>query len=110
MVKCFLHISRDEFCRRQRARLAGPTKHWKYDPADLEDMLLWQDYLDAYNDVLERCRTDHAPWYVVPADHKWYRNWAITRLLIEQIEQMNLGWPPGTFDVAAQRARLESHC
>ena len=69
----------EEFCRRQRARLDDPTKHWKFDPADLDDLGLWDDYLDAYGDALERCNTEHAPWYVVPADRKWYRNWAITR-------------------------------
>jgi PPK2 family polyphosphate:nucleotide phosphotransferase len=110
IVKCFLHISADEFCRRQRARLEDPTKHWKYDPGDLENLGLWEDYLDAYGDALERCSNDGAPWYVVPADRKWYRNWAITRLLIEQLEDMELRWPSATFEVAEQRARLESHC
>jgi PPK2 family polyphosphate:nucleotide phosphotransferase len=110
IVKCFLHISSDEFCRRQRARLEDPTKHWKYDPGDLENLGLWEDYLDAYADALERCSNDGAPWYVVPADRKWYRNWAITRLLVEQLEDMDLKWPPATFDVAEERARLESAC
>jgi PPK2 family polyphosphate:nucleotide phosphotransferase len=110
VVKCFLHISMDEFCRRQRARLDDTTKHWKFDPADLEDVGLWDDYLDAYGDALERCNTGVAPWYVVPADRKWYRNWALTRLLIEQLEAMDLGWPSATFDVDEQRARLSSLC
>jgi PPK2 family polyphosphate:nucleotide phosphotransferase len=106
IVKCFLHISVEEFRRRQLARLEDPTKHWKFDPADLDDLALWGDYLDAYDDAIERCNTDHAPWYLVPADRKWYRNWAITRLLIEQLEEMDLRWPPATFDVGEQRARL----
>jgi PPK2 family polyphosphate:nucleotide phosphotransferase len=110
MVKCFLHISTDEFCRRQRARLEDPTKHWKYDPGDLDNLGLWEEYLDAYGDALERCSHEGAPWYVVPADRKWYRNWAITRLLIEQLEAMDLGWPAATFDVAEQRTRIESAC
>jgi PPK2 family polyphosphate:nucleotide phosphotransferase len=110
IVKCFLHISVEEFCRRQRARLEDPTKHWKFDPDDLDDVGLWEDYLDAYGDALERCNTAHAPWYVVPTDRKWYRNWAITSLLIEQLEEMDLRWPPATFDVAEQRARLETVC
>jgi polyphosphate kinase 2 (PPK2 family) len=109
-VKCFLHISVDEFCRRQRARLEDTTKHWKFDPADLENVGLWDDYLDAYGDALERCNAEHAPWYVVPADRKWYRNWAITSLLVEQLEEIDLRWPPATFDVAEQRARLEAAC
>ena len=107
-MKCFLHISADEFCRRQGARLEDPTKHWKYDPGDLDNLGLWEKYLDAYGDALERCSNEGAPWYVVPADRKWYRNWAMTRLLIEQLEAMDLGWPAATFDVAEQRTRIET--
>jgi PPK2 family polyphosphate:nucleotide phosphotransferase len=106
IVKCFLHISTDQFCRRQRARLDDPRKYWKYDPADLDNLPLWDAYLDAYEDALERCNTEHAPWYVVPADHKWYRNWAITRLLIEQLQAMEMSWPAADFDVDAERVRL----
>ena len=106
IVKCFLHISRDEFRRRQLARLEDPTKHWKFDPADRETLSLWDAYLDAYGDALNRCNTEYAPWYVVPADHKWYRNWAITRLVVEQLEAMDLHWPPATYDVEAMRVRL----
>jgi PPK2 family polyphosphate:nucleotide phosphotransferase len=110
VVKCFLHISMGEFCRRQRARLDDPTKHWKFDPADLENAPLWDTYLDAYGDALERCNTDHAPWYIVPADRKWYRNWAMSRLLIDQLETMKLRWPSASFDVDAQLARLSRLC
>jgi PPK2 family polyphosphate:nucleotide phosphotransferase len=110
IVKCFLHISSAEFCRRQRARLDDPAKHWKFDPADLENVHLWDGYLDAYGDALTRCNTSAAPWYVVPADRKWYRNWAMTKLLTEQLEAMDLGWPPARFDVEEQRARLSTLC
>ena len=110
VVKCFLHISPAEFCRRQRARLDDPTKHWKFDPGDIDNLPLWDAYLDAYQDALERCNTEHAPWCVVPADRKWYRNWAMTRLLIEQLGDMDLQWPPADFDVDQQRARLRRGC
>jgi PPK2 family polyphosphate:nucleotide phosphotransferase len=106
IVKCYLHISTDEFRRRQLARLEDPTKHWKFDPADLDNLPLWDQYLDAYADALQRCSTGPAPWHVVPADRKWYRNWAITRLLIERLEGLGLDWPPAGFDVEAQKARL----
>jgi PPK2 family polyphosphate:nucleotide phosphotransferase len=106
IVKCYLHISRDEFCERQLARLDDPTKHWKYNPGDLEVLSLWDDYLEAYADALSRCNTDDAPWYVIPADRKWYRNWAVTRLLIDELERMQLEWPRTDHDVAEQRARL----
>jgi PPK2 family polyphosphate:nucleotide phosphotransferase len=108
IVKCFLHISPEEQRERLLARLDDPTKHWKYRPGDLDDRALWGDFMRAYGDAIERCSTDAAPWYVVPADRKWYRNWAIGRLLIERLEQLALGWPAATFDVEEQKARLLS--
>jgi len=108
VVKCFLHISAEESRKRLLARLDNPRKHWKFDPGDIDSRALWEDYLDAYGDALERCNTEYAPWHVIPADHKWYRNWAITKLLIEQLEEMALRWPPASFDVEEQRARLLS--
>jgi PPK2 family polyphosphate:nucleotide phosphotransferase len=106
IVKCFLHISPEEQRERLLARLDDPTKHWKYRPGDLDDRALWGDFQRAYGDAIERCSTDAAPWYVVPADRKWYRNWAITRLLCERLEELGLGWPAPTFDVAEQKALL----
>jgi PPK2 family polyphosphate:nucleotide phosphotransferase len=108
IVKCFLHISPEEQRERLLARLEDPTKHWKYRPGDLEDRALWPDFQRAYGDAIGRCSTDAAPWYVVPADRKWYRNWAISRLLIERLEQLGLGWPAATFDVEEQKALLLS--
>jgi PPK2 family polyphosphate:nucleotide phosphotransferase len=106
LVKCFLHISRDEQRDRLLARLDDPTKHWKYNPADLVSRAHWDDYMAAYGDAIERCSTGEAPWYVVPADRKWYRNWAITNLLLEQLEALDLDWPKADFDVAAERDKL----
>jgi PPK2 family polyphosphate:nucleotide phosphotransferase len=108
IVKCFLHISPEAQRERLLARLDDPTKHWKYRPGDLDDRALWGDFMGAYADAIARCSTDVAPWYVVPADRKWYRNWAIGRLLIERLEQLSLGWPAATFDVAEQKALLLS--
>jgi PPK2 family polyphosphate:nucleotide phosphotransferase len=106
VVKCFLHISPDEQRERLLARLDDPTKHWKYQPSDLDTRTRWGDYMVAYGDAIERSNTELAPWHVVPADRKWYRNWAVTNLLIEQLETMALRWPPARFDVEAERARL----
>jgi PPK2 family polyphosphate:nucleotide phosphotransferase len=106
VVKCFLHISPQEQRARLLARLDDPTRHWKFDPADLDTRERWDEYLDAYEIALERCATEIAPWHVVPADRKWYRNWAVTELLIEQLEEMALRWPEPPFDVEAQRRRL----
>jgi PPK2 family polyphosphate:nucleotide phosphotransferase len=107
ILKCFLHISFDAWRERQLARLDDRSKHWKFNPGDIDDGALWDDYLVAYNDALNRCNTDAAPWHVVPADRKWHRNLAVTRLLVEHLEAMDLDWPKATFDVNEQRARVE---
>ena len=106
VVKCFLHISPEEQRERLLARLDDPTKHWKYNPGDLDTRARWDEYMAAYADVLERCSTDAAPWHVVPADRKWYRNWAVTNLLIERLDELGLRWPEARFDVAEERAKL----
>jgi PPK2 family polyphosphate:nucleotide phosphotransferase len=108
IVKCFLHISPEEQRERLLARLEDPTKHWKYRPGDLDDRALWDDFQRAYGDAIERCSTDAAPWYIVPADRKWYRNWAVSRLMCEQLEQLGLGWPAAKFDVEEQKALLSA--
>jgi PPK2 family polyphosphate:nucleotide phosphotransferase len=107
ILKCFLHISFDAWRERQLARLDDRSKHWKFNPGDIDDGALWDDYLVAYNDALNRCNTDAAPWHVVPADRKWHRNLAVTRRLVEHLEAMDLDWPKATFDVNEQRARVE---
>lgn len=106
VIKVMLHISRDEQKARLLARLDDPTKHWKYNPGDVDERALWDDYQQAYEIALERCNTDAAPWYVVPADRKWYRNWAVTRLLLDHLQGMGLEWPKETFDVETERQRL----
>jgi PPK2 family polyphosphate:nucleotide phosphotransferase len=106
IVKCFLHISPKEQRERLLARLDDPTKQWKYNPGDLEDRALWGEFQSAYGDAIDRCNTEAAPWYVVPADRKWYRNWAIGRLMIERLEELGLGWPAPAFDVDEQRLLL----
>lgn len=106
VVKVFLHIGWEEQRERLLRRLDRPDKHWKFDPGDIEERGMWPAYQDAYERVLERCSTDTAPWYVVPADHKWYRNWAVSRLLLEHLEEMDPQYPPAAFDVEACRARL----
>jgi PPK2 family polyphosphate:nucleotide phosphotransferase len=106
IVKVMLHISFDEQRERLLARLDDPTKRWKFNPDDLAERARWTEYQQAYEDVLERCSTEVAPWYVVPADRKWYRNWAVTRLLIETLEHMAPQYPEPTLDVDPLKARL----
>ncbi len=107
-VKVFLHISKEEQKERLLARLDDPTKHFKYNPADVDERGFWDDYQRAYEAVLERCSTDVAPWYLVPADRKWYRNFAVARLVTEALEVMNPTYPPADFDIATERERLSA--
>ncbi|MFF3841443.1 PPK2 family polyphosphate kinase [Streptomyces sp. NPDC001930] len=106
VVKVFLHISYEEQRSRLLERLDNPEKHWKFNVGDIEERGMWPAYQEAYEIALERCTTDEAPWYLVPADRKWYRNWAISRLLLEHLEALDPKYPPGDFDVAESRRRL----
>ncbi|MEA5636494.1 MAG: polyphosphate kinase 2 family protein, partial [Cutibacterium granulosum] len=99
IVKFFLHISPKVQQERLVARLDDPEKHWKFDPSDIAARAKWGDYQQAYTDVLERCNPDIAPWYVIPADHKWYRNWAVAQILLETLRSMTINWPAVDFDV-----------
>ncbi|SDY08463.1 polyphosphate:nucleotide phosphotransferase, PPK2 family [Micromonospora pattaloongensis] len=106
LVKVMLHISYEEQRDRLLARLDDPTKHWKYDPADVDARARWGDYRAAYAEALSRTSTPAAPWHVVPADRKWYRDWAVAQLLRETFAELGLRYPAADFDVAAERTRL----
>ncbi len=106
IVKCFLHISYDEQRERLLARLDDPDKHWKFNDADIDERARWADYQAAYEDAIRRCSTEVAPWYVVPADRKWYRNWAVASLLAETLEEMDPTYPRPELDVDTLRERL----
>lgn len=108
VVKCMLHISPDEQRERLLARLDDPTKHWKYNPADLDVRAKWSRYQDAYAEALRRCDTEEAPWYVIPSDRKWYRNWAVAALVEETLTEMDPRYPLADFDAGAERARVEA--
>ncbi|MFO7663699.1 MAG: hypothetical protein R6X18_14065 [Chloroflexota bacterium] len=107
-LKCMLHVSKAEQKQRLLDRLDDPTKHWKYDPGDVDERKLWDDYQDAYQAMLDRCSTRHAPWYVIPADHKWHRNWLLSKLVTETLREMDPQYPPTRFDVEVETARLKS--
>lgn len=96
VVKVFLHIGYEEQRARLLERLDNPDKHWKFNVGDVEERGAWPAYQEAYEVALERCSTDAAPWYVVPADRKWYRNWAISTLLREHLEDIDPHYPKGT--------------
>ena len=106
VIKCMLHISADTQRERLLARLEDRDKQWKFKPGDIDERARWPDYEKAYELALERCNTEAAPWYVVPSDHKWYRNWAVGHLVVEALRGMKLQWPEPDYDVDEQRARL----
>ncbi|MEV4316975.1 polyphosphate kinase 2 family protein [Actinocrispum sp. NPDC049592] len=108
IIKCFLHITPEEQRKRLIARLERPEKHWKYNPADLDARAHWDAYQTAYAEALARTSTDLAPWYVIPSDHKWYRNWAVSELLLETLHEMNPSYPTPDFDVEAELARVKA--
>ena len=94
ILKFYLHISRDEQKRRLEARLKDPHKNWKFNPQDLEERKRWDEYQAAYEDALERCSTKHAPWYIVPADRKWFRNWVLSETIVHTMESLDMKFPP----------------
>jgi len=106
IVKVMLNLSRDEQKERLTERLDRPDKHWKYDPHDLDERERWDAYQDAYQAAIDKCSTERAPWFVVPADRKWYARLAVQQLVVEHLRAMNPQWPPAAFDLEAEKARL----
>ena len=98
IVKCFLHFSKEEQAERLRARLEDRAKLWKLSTADVEDRENWTAYIRAYEAALSRCNTASSPWHIIPSDHKWYRNYAVTRLLIETLDGLKLKPPKPDYD------------
>jgi PPK2 family polyphosphate:nucleotide phosphotransferase len=99
VVKLYLHISKDEQKRRLQERLDDPDKNWKFDAADLKAREQWDAYIEAYQDALERTSTEHAPWWIVPANRKWYRDLLVARLLVTTLEEMDPRYPKVKLDV-----------
>lgn len=106
LVKVMLHISSDEQKERLADRLDRPDKHWKYNPGDLEERLVWNDYQDAYETAIRRTSTESAPWFVVPADRKWYARIAVQKLLTDALASRGLDWPVAQFDVELEKTKL----
>jgi PPK2 family polyphosphate:nucleotide phosphotransferase len=106
IIKVAMFVSLDEQKKRLSQRLERPDKYWKYNPNDIDERLLFPQYQEAYQALLERTSTDYAPWHIVPCDRKWYSRLAILELLIEALEGLNLSWPPADFDIEAEKKRL----
>lgn len=93
ILKFYLHVSKDEQKERLQARLDEPNKRWKFNPTDLDTRVQWGDYMHAFEDVFEKCSTRHAPWYIVPANKKWYRNLVISQTIVETLEGLEMKYP-----------------
>lgn len=106
IIKVMLHISKDEQKDRLMERLNRSDKHWKYNPGDVDERMLWDDYMAAYQTVFERTSTEEAPWYVVPANEKWFARLAVQELLISALEEIDPQWPAADYDVEAEKKRL----
>ncbi len=100
IVKLYLCISKQEQAERLQARLDERKKNWKFNPADLEERKYWDEYMEAFDDVLEKCSTEHAPWYVIPSDKKWYRNYVISDILLRTVQALDPKFPKPIADVS----------
>ena len=106
IVKVMLHISPTEQLARLSERLDRPDKYWKYNPSDVTEHQSWDGYQEAYQAALTRCSTGSAPWFVVPADRKWYARWAVQQLLLDALTEIDPQWPAPDFDLDTERKRL----
>jgi PPK2 family polyphosphate:nucleotide phosphotransferase len=100
ILKFFLHISKDEQRQRLEARLTDPTRYWKFSLKDVEERRYWSAYRKAYEAALTRCNTKGAPWYVVPANHKWYRNLVVARAVVETLRDLHMQYPEPAIDLS----------
>ena len=99
IVKIMLHISKDEQKERLQARLDEPEKNWKFDAGDLQHREKWGEYMHAFEDAITKTTTDDAPWFVIPADRKWYRNLVVSEILVQTLQDMNPQFPPAPPDL-----------
>ena len=100
ILKFFLHISKDEQKKRLQARIEDPTKHWKISESDLQNRKYWDKYMESYEEALSRCSTSWAPWYVIPANLKWIRNWAVAQIIVNKLDRMKLKFPEPEIDLS----------
>ncbi len=99
ILKFFLHISPDEQLRRFKQRIDDPARHWKISESDYKERKYWDDYSKAFEAVLSRCSTAHAPWFIIPANHKWFRNLAVSQIVVEALESLEMAFPQPSVDI-----------
>ena len=108
ILKFYLHISKDEQLKRFKNRLDDPSKRWKISEDDYKERGFWNDYMSAYADALSRCSTQQAPWFIIPSDHKWFRNLAVSRIVVEYLEQLTMKRPLPSVDLKRIRQAYHS--
>jgi len=106
ILKFYLHIDLQEQAQRFLARVEDPTKQWKFNPGDLDERERWEEYMKAYEDMLNQTSTDWAPWYIIPANKKWYRNWLISRIVIKTLKDLDMRYPPAPENIEDYHKRL----
>jgi len=106
-LKFYLHISKEEQMERFRNRLDDPTKQWKISEADYQERRFWDDYVSAYEDALTRCSTEYAPWFIIPANHKWFRDLAVAQIVVQHLESLKMNYPKPTVNI--EHIRHEYH-
>ncbi len=99
ILKFYLHISKEEQLRRFKQRIDDPARHWKISESDYKEREYWDDYTKAFEDALSKCSTSHAPWFVIPANHKWFRNLAVSQIVVETLESLKMAFPQPTVDI-----------
>jgi polyphosphate kinase 2 (PPK2 family) len=104
-LKFFLHISKAEQAKRLKARLDNPAKNWKFEMNDLKMRSYWKGFEQAYEDAINRCSTSYAPWHIVPADHKWYRDFVVAQTAVQALEKLKMKWPKSKLDLSKIRIR-----
>jgi polyphosphate kinase 2 (PPK2 family) len=100
ILKFFLHISKEEQKKRFQARIQDPSRNWKLSLPDFEERRRWDEYTAAYQDALRKCSTEEAPWYVIPANNKWFRNYLVAELVVQALDDMRLKYPPPSVDLS----------
>jgi len=107
IIKLFLHISADEQLRRFKQRIDDPARHWKISEFDYSERKLWNDYQEAYEDAISKTNTKHAPWYVIPSNHKWFRNMAVSNIIVDTLKSLDMKFPEPTVDI--KKIRQQYH-
>jgi PPK2 family polyphosphate:nucleotide phosphotransferase len=108
ILKFYLHIDAEEELKRFKQRIDDPSRHWKISEADYTERAYWDDYTTAYEKALSKCSTHYAPWFIIPSNHKWFRNLAISKIIVEKLESLHMKFPPSTVDINEIKQKYHS--